>query len=132
MIHEKKIKFGTSLLGCKFPLKMLDGENININIVGQIFNDEIRVIKNKGCIDLRSGQKGDLIIKFEVERCGYLSNSEIENLRTIFEFDNFTISSEMVEEHNALTLTELEQNNNDDGDNFPPGMSGENVQCAQS
>ena len=135
LIYEKKIKFGTSLLGCKFPLKMLDGENININIVGQIFNDEIRVIKNKGCIDLRSGQRGDLIIKFEVEKCGYLSNSEIENLKTIFEFDNFTISSDIVEEHNALTLTELEQNNNDDnedGDNFPPGMSGENVQCAQS
>jgi DnaJ-class molecular chaperone len=46
---------------------MLDGEYININISGQIFNDEIRVIKNKGCIDLRSGQRGDLIIKFEVE-----------------------------------------------------------------
>ena len=133
LIHEKKIKFGTSLLGCKFSLKMLDDENININIVGQIFNDEIRVIKNKGCIDLRSGQRGDLIIKFEVEKCGYLSNSEIEKLKTIFEFDNFIVSSDMVE-HNALTLNELENNDNDNdsGDNFSHGMSGENVQCAQS
>jgi molecular chaperone DnaJ len=134
LIHEKKIKFGTSLLGCKFPLKMLDGEIININIVGQIFNDEIRVIKNKGCIDLRSGQWGDLIIKFEVEKCGYLSNSEIENLKTIFEFDNFIVSSDIVEEHNALTLNDLENNNDDNegSDNFPPGMSCENVQCDQS
>ena len=131
LIHEKKIKFGTSILGCKFSLKMLDDENININIVGQIFNDEIRVIKNKGCIDLRSGQKGDLIIKFEVEKCGFLSNSEIENLKTIFEFDNFIVSSD-IEEHNALTLNELENNDNENDDNFPPSMSGENVQCAQS
>ena len=135
LIHEKKIKFGTSLLGCKFQLKMLDGKDININIVGQIFNDEIRVIKNKGCIDLRSGQQGDLIIKFEVEKCGYLSKNEISQLKTIFDFDNFTFSSNNAEEHIALTLTELENNNdddNDDNDNFPPGMNGDSVQCAQS
>jgi DnaJ-class molecular chaperone len=130
LIYEKKIKFGTSILGCTFSLTMLDGDNININIVGQIFNDEIRVIKNKGCVDLRSGQKGDLIIKFEVEKCGYLSSSEIEILKTIFEFDNFVVSSDKVEEYTAMTLNELE--NNDDDDDFPPSMSGENVQCAQS
>jgi len=114
---------------------MLDGKFINIDIVGQIFNDEIRVIKNKGCIDLRSGQHGDLIIKFEVEKCGYLSNNEIKQLKTIFDFDNFIISSNNSEKHVALTLNELESNDRDqdsDGDNFPPGMNGDNVQCAQS
>jgi DnaJ-class molecular chaperone len=131
LIHEKKIKFGTSILGCKFQLKMLDGKDINIDIVGQIFNDEIRVIKNKGCIDLRSGQQGDLIIKFEVEKCGYLSTNEIKQLKTIFEFDNFILSSENAEEHSTLTLKELENDDND-GDNFPQGMNGDNVQCAQS
>ena len=42
------------------------------------------------------------------------------------------VSADTIEEHNALTLNELENNDNENDDNFPPSMSGENVQCAQS
>ena len=134
LIHEKKIKFGTSLIGCKFSIKTLDGEIININSMGQIFNDEIRIVKNKGFINIRSGEIGDLIIKYEVEKCDNLSNDNILQLKKIFEFDNFIIKSDK-EDYEALTLNDLDHNQSDDDEdnnNFSQSMNGENVQCAQS
>jgi DnaJ-class molecular chaperone len=102
-----------------------------------------------GLPHIQTGQIGDLIIKFEVEKCGYLSRSEIEQIKTIFEIDDNENIENNNEKHDALTIEELQNsrgnggrggNNDDDDDDgeqgggFPPdmNMNGENVQCAQS
>jgi molecular chaperone DnaJ len=132
LILEKKIKFGTSLLGVHFSIAHINGEIINITTRGQIFNEEIRVISGLGLPHLQNQELGDLIIKFEVEKCREFNESEQKMLRELFDFDDDThLNNENIESYEALTIEELQEHMNDDNDEgrMPHG---EQVQCAQS
>jgi molecular chaperone DnaJ len=132
LILEKKIKFGTSLLGVHFSITHINGETININTNGPIYNEEVRVISGLGLPHLRNQELGDLIIKFEVEKCKEFNEYEKKMLRELFEFDEDTrLINENVESYEAITVEELQEqmSSDSDGGQMPHG---EQVQCAQS
>lgn len=128
IIHHKKIKFGTSLIGCKFPLKLLNGKYINVNIDGIIKDEEIRVIEDQGMPHPEHSKiYGDLVIKFEVEQQKELSDKQKNLIKSVFEQDKFNIIAK-AENITAIDLEtikkkrrrEEEEDIHDDG----------NVQCA--
>jgi DnaJ-class molecular chaperone len=131
LILEKKIKFGTSLLGAYFSINHINGDTININTKGQIFNEEIRVISGLGLHHIQNQELGDLIIKFEVEKCKEFDESEQKKLRELFEFDENHENNENIESYEAITVEELHEQMNDDSDEGQMPQ-GEQVQCAQS
>ena len=64
LVIKKKIKFGTSILGTKFHVKLLDGKDINLDFDGPIFDGDLRAVQNYGLPDMNGG-KGDLVVKFD-------------------------------------------------------------------
>ena len=129
LILEKKIKFGTSLLGVHFSITHINGETINVTTKGQIYNEEIRVISGLGLPHLQNQELGDLIIKFEVEKCREFNESEQKMLRELFDFDDDTrLNNENIESYEAITVEELQEQMSDE-EQMPHG---EQVQCAQS
>jgi len=116
----KKIKFGTSLLGTRFNVQLLDGSNINIDVDGPIYDGDIRAIQNKGLpVMNRNGKdSGDLVIKFEVEKELSFTKDQIKLITEFFPIDKFPIKDS--ENIKAIDPELFEQPvNNDDG----------NVQC---
>ena len=134
LILEKKIKFGTSLLGVHFSINHINGDTINIISKGQIFNEEIRVISGLGLSHLQNQEVGDLIIKFDVEKCREFNESEQKMLRELFEFDENNRENKnngTIESYEAITVEELQEQMSDDSDGGQM-PHGEQVQCAQS
>ena len=65
LIMMKTIQYGTSVLGTKFLVKLPNSKEINFDVDGPIFNDDIKVIHGMGVRDQR-GEMGDLVVRFEV------------------------------------------------------------------
>jgi DnaJ-class molecular chaperone len=91
LVIDKNIKFGTSLLGTKFSVKLLDGKSINIDVDGPINDNDIRVIKNYGLPIMNSNKKGDLVIKFKVDKQINFTKEQIKLITQIFPIDKFNI-----------------------------------------
>ena len=111
LILEKSIKFGTSLLGTKFNLKLLDGKSINVKIEGPIGNNNIKVLRGYGLYNMNSGSNGDLIIKIKVNMLDKLSDVQRRVVKENFEMDKFDIN-ENYETVVASSYVEREDNNN--------------------
>tara|TARA_X000000950_G_scaffold282028_1_gene379989 strand:- start:713 stop:1738 length:1026 start_codon:yes stop_codon:yes gene_type:complete len=90
LIILKEIQFGTSLIGTKFLVKLPNGKEINFDVDGPIFNEDIRVIHGMGLPD-QNGKNGDLVVKFEVERKAVFTKDQIKLIRKEFPLDKFTV-----------------------------------------
>lgn len=110
LILEKTIKFGTSLLGTKFNLKLLDGKSINVKIDGPICDGEIKMLNGYGLYNM-NGSNGDLIIKLKVRMLDRLSDSQMKVVKDNFEIDKFDINDKN-ETVVATAYEESEDNNN--------------------
>lgn len=134
LILEKKIKFGTSLLGIYFSINHINGKKLNIYTKGQIFNEEVRIIPGLGLPHIQNQELGDLIIKFEVEKCREFNESEKKLLYELFEFDEDNCENKENEElYEAISIEELEKQMNGNNDNNESQIPHkEQVQCAQS
>ena len=123
LIIEKRIEIGTSLLGCSFGIKLLDGKEINIKADGPIFNDDHKIIKNIGLVD-KFNRRGCLIIIFKINKNINLSKKQKEVIQKYFEIDHF-------HKYNGPVLkTEDIENSMDSDEENEDGQ--QNVQCAQS
>lgn len=111
LILEKSIKFGTSLLGTKFNLKLLDGKSINVKIDGPIGNNDIKVLRGYGLYNMNNGSNGDLIIKIKVNMLENLSDEQKRVIEENFEIDKFSINDKY-ETVIASSYIEKEDNNN--------------------
>tara|TARA_B100000886_G_C20414076_1_gene488463 strand:+ start:1034 stop:2065 length:1032 start_codon:yes stop_codon:yes gene_type:complete len=122
LVINKNIKFGTSLLGTKFSVKLLDGRNINIDIDGPIFDGDLRVISDYGLPVMNSNKTGDLVIKFKVEKEISFTKEQIKLITKIFPMDKFDVGD--YETIKAIDPNEIDED--EDSDN-----EGGNVQCQQ-
>lgn len=121
IVMEKKISFGSSLIGTEFSVKHLSGEVLNINVEGPIYNDDIRVVREKGIPHMRTGALGDFVIKFSVDKKYTLSQSQKNKIAQVFPVDNFLVDKKKGKEVIALDPKEFTNDSDDSG----------NVQCAQ-
>ena len=71
-----------------FSINHINGDTISISTKGQVFNEEIRVISGLGLHHIQNQELGDLIIKFEVEKCREFNETEQKMLRELYEFDD--------------------------------------------
>ncbi len=117
---EKDIEIGTSLMGCTFGIKLLDGKEINIKVDGPIFHEDHKIIKNLGLYD-KFERKGHLIIVFRVNKDFTITKKQKEIIHKYFEIDHF-------KKYNGPTLKVEDIENSQDSDDEQP----QNVQCAQS
>ena len=125
LVIRKKVKFGTSLLGTKFHVQLLDGKDINLDFDGPIFNEDLRVVKGLGLPSMNGRQSGDLVVKFEVEKELIFTKEQIKLIT-----ENFPIDKFQVEECEDVKAVDPETFNNIDDDNEDEtGHPG--VQCAQ-
>ena len=120
IIMEKNISFGSSLVGVKFSIKNLSGEVMNISVDGPIDNEDIRVIQGKGAPNMRSGEHGDFVVKFNVEKRYTLTEEQKLKIAEIFPVDKFLIDKKG---NDVTAIDPKDFSNNSDN----PG----NVQCAQ-
>ena len=90
LILLKKVKFGTSMVGTKFLVTLPNKKEINFDVDGPIFNDDIRVIHGMGLPDQRE-ICGDLVVKFEVERKVSFTKEQIKVIRNVFPLDKFLV-----------------------------------------
>lgn len=121
LVIRKKIQFGTSLLGTRFHVKLLDGRNVNLDFDGPIFDNDLRAVQNLGLPSMNGGSRGDLVVKFEVEKELTFTKDQIKLITEFFPMDKFN-----VEDCDNLKAFDPESfNNNDDDMNQPQG-----VQCA--
>lgn len=121
LFMEKKIEFGTSLLGTTFGVTLLDGKPINIFVQGPIFDGDTKVVENVGLIDIQ-GRRGSLIIQFQVDKNINFTQQQKEMIEKNFKIEYF-------DRLNGPTLKANTINNQND-DNEDERQS--NVQCAQS
>lgn len=122
LVIIQNIKYGTSLLGTKFYVRLLNGDEINININGPIFDNDIRAIKGHGLPKLNSNNYGDLVIKFSVEKQLYFTKEQIKVISQVFPLDKFNIGD--CREIDAVNPESFQQD--DDEQQVDP-----RVQCAQ-
>ena len=115
LVIMKKIKFGTSLLGTRFNVKLLDGSDINIEVNGPIFDGDMRAIQNYGLPDMNNRGRGDLVVKFEVERELHFNKEQIKLITEIFPMDKFPVKD--CENVEAIDPEMFEQNNNNQDSN---------------
>lgn len=115
LILEKTIKFGTSLLGTKFNLKLLDGKSINVKIDGPICDGQIKMLNGYGLYNM-NGSNGNLIIKLKVRMLDRLSDSQMKVVKENFEMDKFDIN----DKNETVVATAYEENEDNN-----------NVQCVQ-
>lgn len=118
LVIIKKIKFGTSLLGTRFHVKLLDGNDINIEVNGPIFDGDIRAIQNYGLPGMNNNKKGDLVIKFEVDKDLSFTKDQIKLITEFFPMDKFKVKD--CEQIQAIDPELFERS---------PTNEGENVQC---
>jgi DnaJ-class molecular chaperone len=111
LVLEKTIKFGTSLLGTKFNLKLLDGKSINVKIEGPVYNNSIKILSGYGLYSMSNGCNGDLIIKMMVKELDRLNDNQKKVIRENFEIDNFEINK-MDETVLSTSYVEREETNN--------------------
>ena len=124
LVIRKKIKFGTSLLGTKFHVKLLDGRDVNLDFDGPIFDGDLRAVQNIGLPSM-NGQKGDLVVKFEVEKELNFNKDQIKLITQFFPMDKFNVEDcEDIKAEDPETFQH--DNSDDDGSQGHPG-----VQCAQ-
>jgi len=91
LVIIKTIKFGTSLLGTRFSVKLLDGKNINIEVSGPIFDGDMRAIQNYGLPGMNKHRRGDLVVKFEVEKKLSFNKEQIKLITEFFPMDKFQV-----------------------------------------
>ncbi len=126
LIIEKKIEFGTSLLGTSFGVVLLDGKSINVHIDGPIFDDDHKMIDSIGLVD-KMGRRGSLIIVFKVNKDIKLTQQQKEVIEKNFKIDQYARLNGP-----TLKASNLRSYDDDDDDDHHGGMNGQNVQCAQS
>ena len=119
LVIIKKIKFGTSLLGTKFNVKLLDGSDINIDVNGPIFDGDIRAIQNYGLPVMNNRGRGDLVVKFEVDRLLSFNKEQIKLITETFPMDKFPVKD--CEDIEAVNPETFESTNDNDQEG--------NVQC---
>jgi len=123
LVIIKKIKFGTSLLGTRFSVKLLDGRYINIDVSGPIFDGDMRAIQKYGLPGMNNHRNGDLVVKFEVEKELSFNKEQIKLITEFFPMDKFPVKDcDNVEAIDPELFDQ--QSNNPNQDNNP-----ENVQC---
>ena len=116
LVLEKTIKFGTSLLGTKFILKLLDGKSINVKVNGPIGNNDIKVLNGYGLYNM-NGSNGDMIIKFKVKMLDDLSDSQRRVIKDNFDTDKFEVN----DRYETVLASSFVDKKDDDN----------NVQCVQ-
>ena len=126
LVLVKEIKYGTSLLGTRFSTMLLDGYEININVDGPIFNDDLRVIKNFGLPKMNSSRRGDLVIKFKVDRDLEFTKEQIKVIMAHFPIDKFNVG-----DCDTVTAENPDEINDSDDSDDELNNEGSNVQCQQ-
>jgi DnaJ-class molecular chaperone len=124
LVIRKKIKFGTSLLGTKFHVKLLDGRDVNLDFDGPIFDGDLRAIQNLGLPNM-NGSQGDLVVKFEVEKELTFNKEQIKLITQFFPMDKFNVQD--CEDIKAVDPETFQ--NDSEGSQGPQSAQG--VQCAQ-
>eukprot|EP00928_Gymnodinium_smaydae_P027758 TRINITY_DN21359_c0_g1_i1.p1 TRINITY_DN21359_c0_g1~~TRINITY_DN21359_c0_g1_i1.p1 ORF type:complete len:369 (+),score=80.57 TRINITY_DN21359_c0_g1_i1:82-1107(+) len=84
LFYQAKIPLVDALTGCKVDIPTLDNRILRVNVKDMVRPNYTKVIKNEGMPSSKHpGQKGDLIIAFDVEYPRSISEEKKEELRKV-------------------------------------------------
>ena len=117
------------MLGVKFTIQHLNGNQITIKTDGIISDDDIRIIPNMGLPNMNNpSDMGNLLIKFNVNKKIQLDATKIKLIKQIFPPDGFLINKK-AEIFDAITPEQYQTAASTS--QFEQSDNGEGVQCAQ-
>lgn len=130
LIIEKKINLGNSLIGTKWKLKHISGEEILIEENSIITDNQIKRASNYGMPVKNSNNYGDLIIIYKlIYPKMLLEKNDINKLFEINDDDN--LEDNKLKKINTLNVNDDDDDDyNDEHQNFN-NMEEGGVQCAQ-
>jgi curved DNA-binding protein len=83
LMYDKTIPVWDAILGSSFTLETLDKKKLNINIPPGTQPDTILSCKGEGMISIRTGQRGNLLIKIHIDIPRKLNETEINMVRQL-------------------------------------------------
>lgn len=85
LIIERSISVWDALLGCDIPIETIDGKNLSIVIPAGVQPDTIMSCRGEGLPNMRTRQRGNLLIRIKIELPKNLSTAQkniIEQLKS--------------------------------------------------
>lgn len=113
LVIEKDIKLGSSLIGTKFGVKLINDKEINVVVNGFINDGDLRVIEGMGLPAMRGNGFGDLVIKFNVKKMIF-TGEQVDYIRKNFEMDYFNFK-ENGDDIVAISPDEVNDDNQNQG-----------------
>jgi curved DNA-binding protein len=83
LIIEKTISVWDALLGCDLPIETIDGKTLSIVIPSGIQPDTVMSCRGEGLPNIRTKQRGNLLIRIKIEIPKNLSHSHKELIEKI-------------------------------------------------
>jgi len=81
LIVEKRVSIWEALLGSKTPVNTLDKKHLNITIPSGTQPDTVLSCRGEGLPNVRSGRRGNLLIKIKVDIPRNLSDKQLEHIK---------------------------------------------------
>jgi DnaJ family protein B protein 4 len=68
LVHKRTLSLTDALVGARFTLQGIDGTNLDIDTTadGVVQPGQHKVIKGQGMPNSKTGQRGDLVVEFDV------------------------------------------------------------------
>ncbi|MCC5828312.1 MAG: molecular chaperone DnaJ [Phycisphaeraceae bacterium] len=88
LVMHMPISFTQAALGCRLKAPTLNGEEVEVDVPKGTQHGEHRVLRGKGIPNLRSGDRGDLYVIFEIEIPKRLSGRQEKLLREFAETED--------------------------------------------
>lgn len=83
LVCEHKISIWEAVLGKELEIRTLDGKTLNIAVPAGTQPETVLSCKGEGLPDMRTKQRGNLLIKFKIEIPRNLSVEQIEKIREL-------------------------------------------------
>ena len=107
---EITLKLYQALFGFDKVLVHLDGRKLHLHSTGKTNFGAIKKISGEGMTDLRSGVKGDIIIKFNIE-LPTITNDTLIKALTLIDKKEFTLEKALVKESDLVKTLMIDVQN---------------------
>ena len=112
LLVEIDLKLYQALFGFDKIITHLDGRNLHLHYTGKTNHGTIRKIVGEGMTDLRSKNKGDLIIKFKFELPSITNETLIKALMLVDKQESIN-EKELLKQTNLVATMMIDTNEND-------------------
>ena len=109
---EITLKLYQALFGFDKVLTHLDERKLHLHCTGKTNSGSIKKISEEGMVDLRTGIKGDIIIKFNIELPNITNETLIKAL-TLIDKKEYTLEKNLVKESDLIKTLLIDIQNTD-------------------